>query len=165
MIKNDQTYDLGELAEYVDLKIPRHSLQETHETEEGRNSSIFNTVRKLAYRYVSKCSSESELRSRVDADCVLINSSFKPKLTQKELCQIAKSISNWTWKHRQKIGVDAVSEVAMARLRTSVATIRVTCQLGNDCTDEMICKNFKPMLVALSRLSLSHVKRAIKKGI
>lgn len=104
------SYTLGELAEHLDLnffdetiKNEKKEISINYENEYSgvsigcRNTSLFDYVRKLAYKYYSKTScKENDLYNfclNVLKDSDLKNN---PPVKEKELETIARSISSWT---------------------------------------------------------------------
>lgn len=90
-------YDLGELAEYVNL--PKH-LPKRENIGLGRNCALFDELRSWAYRWVREY-------KRNDASSVLWHGAvlsqaerlnvFDTPLAFSEVKAIAKSVAKWTW--------------------------------------------------------------------
>lgn len=97
------SYDLGELAEYLDLplKLPKRASTEGL----GRNCSIFEIVRHIAYANVLKFRIEHDSSAWDEFilnECQKVNDEFADSLDWKEIKGIAKSISRWTWRKYTK---------------------------------------------------------------
>ena len=95
------TYDLYELADYVEL--PK-TITKKQALGEGRNCFLFDTVRKWAYKEVLFY--KANKATLTDFYNVIFNRLEKsnifeksPPLSFNELKAIAKSISSWTWKN------------------------------------------------------------------
>ena len=120
------TYDLYELADYVDL--PK-TITKKQAVGEGRNCFLFDTVRKFAYKEVLFY--KANKATLTDFYNVILNRLEKsnvfekaPPLNFNELKAIAKSISTWTWKN---FTADKFSEIQTARSnqRTQVKKTRL----------------------------------------
>lgn len=101
----DHLYDLGELAEYVDLD--RFRLKGKKKPEPvglGRNCMLFDELRSWAYSAVRR-HRESRIYTLWEGECLikalelnrLFSAPFSP-LPEKECLNLAKSIAKWTWK-------------------------------------------------------------------
>ena len=107
---------LSEMAEYL----PHSSKQHPNWTPAerlgdfsnyisiGRNCTMFEYIRHHAYSIVANCQSQEELMSSISMIAIEKNNIelfkwFKTPLTKKELNDITKSISRWTWTHRNTI--------------------------------------------------------------
>lgn len=104
-------YDLGELAEYVNLAAykPR---RDTQKTGLGRNVSLFDSLRKQAYSWSREFKSSG---SRADeffmfllkqAESINLNQ-FPSPLPVSEVRAITKSIHKWVWKRFSITGFSA----------------------------------------------------------
>lgn len=97
---NPNCYELGELAEY--LTIPKKLPKKAQLQGLGRNCTVFEKVRFIAYGNVLKFKVESNQKAFFEfvlAACQGVNAGFPTPLEMKEITSIAKSISKWTWKH------------------------------------------------------------------
>lgn len=70
---------------------------------QGRNCTVFDTLRVWAYRQVHGFTSPDVWNSHVLSQCLSINSNLPDPLSDNEAFQIAKSVSKWVWLHRDKI--------------------------------------------------------------
>jgi len=92
-------YDLGELAEYVELprRVPRREVLGL-----GRNCSLFDELRFWAYRWVliyqQNGAGGDEWRRAVLGQAELLNV-FDQPLSFNEVKTIAKSVATWVWRH------------------------------------------------------------------
>lgn len=155
----DRSYDLAELAEYVELKSTPANSQINGI---GRNLSVFETARKYAYQLVNKHQSFNLFASEIQQICIQINAEFDTPLPSKEVSQIARSISDWCWKNRHKIGKNAVSQIVINRVKTAIETFKITHQFSANLDDSLILIIYKKQLAEISNLSLSTIKRAHK---
>ena len=113
---NPKSYELGELAEYLELplKLPQKAVVEGL----GRNCSIFETVRHIAYANVLKFKlthTFDEFKKFILAECQKINDGFPSCLISKEVEGIAHSISKWTWRKYTKKWTDEQFSVIQAK--------------------------------------------------
>jgi len=94
-------YELGELAEYVDL--PKHlPRRKPEEVGLGRNVTLFDWLRQYAYRMIRHYKSDIRnflvWQSHLNAKALERNGDFKNPLDRKEVWYIVKSVSKWTWR-------------------------------------------------------------------
>lgn len=107
-ICHQASYDLEDFQEYgVDLKTHK-SKQVLKESMEGRNTTLFDTLRHWAYAEVKNHGSFALFQHSVDSKALSINGFFQDHLNGmlpvKEVLSTAKSVGKWTWKHRHSIG-------------------------------------------------------------
>lgn len=93
-------YDLGELAEYVDL--PKHlPKRKPEQIGLGRNVTLFDYLRQWAYRNIKRF--KQDIRNFVvwQAECydkaLSRNGDFLYPLDPSETNHIARSVAKWTW--------------------------------------------------------------------
>jgi Replicase family/Primase C terminal 1 (PriCT-1)/Homeodomain-like domain len=94
----EDLWELGELQGWLDLN---KSTKSKIVIGVGRNCTIFDTVRKWAYKNVLSHRIAGNLVSfqeQVYNQCYSINSNFLLPLLENELQAIAKSIAKWVWK-------------------------------------------------------------------
>lgn len=90
-------YDLGELAEYVDLpkRLPKRA-----EFGLGRNCTLFDTLRGWAYQWVREYkrngASREQWQAAVLGQAQILND-FPKRLAFSEVKGMAKSVARWTW--------------------------------------------------------------------
>lgn len=116
-VLRDEPYELGELADKLDLDVKRYtaaeikamnSLAKKRSESEGiflgRNCHLFDLVRHWAYREIRNYrSTDLELwRSAVMQETVVQNSMLNQPLEYNELKGIAKSIARWCWNNDSK---------------------------------------------------------------
>jgi hypothetical protein len=94
-------YELGELAEYVDL--PRHiPRRKPEEVGIGRNVTLFDWLRQYAYRNIRHYKGDVRnyvlWQSHLNNKALLRNGDFLHPLDPREVWYIAKSVSKWTWR-------------------------------------------------------------------
>ena len=94
------TYDLGELAEYLDL--PKHMpKRKPEEIGLGRNVALFDWLRHYAYRNIRRFKETkgciSNWRLELDLRALERNGEFASPLCPQEVGHIAKSVAKWTW--------------------------------------------------------------------
>lgn len=101
-------YDLEDFKEWgVDLRGHKRK-QVLRESVEGRNTTLFNTLRLWAYQDVLKQGSYADFQQGVDTKALGINGMFldceKGILPVKEVLSTARSVGTWTWRHKDSIG-------------------------------------------------------------
>ncbi len=98
----DRAYDLGELAEYLQLERKSTIRPVAHK----RNCTVFETVRYWAYAKIHQDPNRSceQWFAAVWEQCALTNQTFPQPLPDNEVKATAHSIAKWTWKHRASIG-------------------------------------------------------------
>ena len=107
---NDYLYELGELADCVDLtrKPTKKPVEEIAGL--GRNCWIFENIRLWSYSAIRDFwgvrHNYSEWFDTVKFKCGQENAKFSEPLYDTEINQIAKSIAGWTWRHITPEGLD-----------------------------------------------------------
>lgn len=78
------------------------------ESLEGRNTTLFDTLRHWAYQVVLQQASYDIFQEAVDTKALSINGAFldceKGILPAKEVLSTARSVGTWTWRHKDSIG-------------------------------------------------------------
>ncbi|MCU4310396.1 plasmid replicase [Acinetobacter sp. ACNIH3] len=97
-ISNKKPYELGYLADFVELKELKTDLKEV--TGFGRNCAMFDTVRKWAYKAIREYrgSTFDTWSAKVLEHCISVNSAFLNPLPYSEVRATAKSIARYCWK-------------------------------------------------------------------
>lgn len=95
-----QAYDLGELAEWVDL--PKHlPKRKPEEIGLGRNVAVFEWLRQHAYRHIRYYKGDVRnfllWQSHLNNKALERNGELLVPLAGNEVWHIAKSVSKWTW--------------------------------------------------------------------
>ena len=106
-IVTENTFALADLAAGIPaelLRPPRVASMPRWLDMSSRNVGLFETVRRLAYREVRAARNQDEFRDWVLYRCRAHNSAYTPPLPDSEVRTVARSIANWTWKHRDSIG-------------------------------------------------------------
>lgn len=108
VIHHNVRYDLEDFAEWgINLRGHKHK-QVLKESPEGRNTTLFNTLRLWAYQDVLQQASYDLFQQAVDAKALGINGAFldceKGILPAKEVLSTARSVGTWTWRHKDSIG-------------------------------------------------------------
>ncbi|EFP67096.1 MULTISPECIES: replication initiation protein [Ralstonia] len=97
------SYDLADFGEYVDLTPARKRIDLAWNIE-GRNSTLFDTVRLWAYMAVKMNRSYSDFFEQVIFKAHEVNQEFFDlpggMLPAKEVLSTARSIADWTWRHK-----------------------------------------------------------------
>ena len=105
LLSNDRMYSLAEVADYIPRKLLRPATVrlEAHPLDvASRNCHLFDRVRWRAYVEVHRCASAGQLYETVLNLCHELNI-YRPRLPDTELRSIARSITKWTWKNRQRL--------------------------------------------------------------
>ncbi|MHA6898006.1 replication initiation protein [Ralstonia pseudosolanacearum] len=107
-IYHNVRYDLEDFKEWgVDLRGHKRKLL-TLDDLEGRNTTLFNTLRHWAYIQVKQSDSYAVFQQLVEDQALSINQGFvdcsKGVLPAKEVLSTARSVGTWTWRHRDTIG-------------------------------------------------------------
>ncbi len=107
-ICHNNKLDLEDFQDYgVDLKANKRKLA-LHDSGIGRNSTLFETLRRWAYVEVKNHPSLAAFQASVDTKALTLNGHFLDHLNgalpAKEVLSTAKSVGKWTWKHRNSIG-------------------------------------------------------------
>jgi hypothetical protein len=112
LLPNDRTYELGDLASFVDLSRIRrwecyNPIPKADEMgiilDGSRNSTVFDYGRKYAYGQIRSCSTHKCLLDKVAFYCSGINSNCHPPLTEREVFHIARSIAKYCWERREAL--------------------------------------------------------------
>lgn len=90
-----QPYSLSELAEHLDLS--QAYKPQLRNNSDGRNCTLFDSIRIWAYRSKSYHDNLSSFRSALDEELDYLNSQLDSPLSDRELAGIAKSVSRWVW--------------------------------------------------------------------
>jgi hypothetical protein len=94
-------YDLEWLADYVDLPSYADRRRKMPEYGLGRNVTLFNWLRKWAYREVKQHwdAGFDSFFEAVQVQAATLNTHFDTPMWWSEVRHIVKSVSKWTWKH------------------------------------------------------------------
>jgi hypothetical protein len=116
-------YELGELAEYVDL--PKHApKRKPEEVGLGRNVTLFEWLRQYAYRHIRNYKGDVRnfvvWQAHLNNKALLRNGDFQYPLDPREVWHICKSVAKWTWRRFDLAASDArFSALQAARGRAS----------------------------------------------
>ncbi len=130
-----KSHELGELAEYVDLtkKTPVISKGDSPDVFYGRNTALFNELRKQSYKLITKEQglTAGEFKTLVARKAEEINSRFEKPLSLSEVKATVKSVSDWVWSRKEKVRTffkvcekTAFSEIQRQRAFRSAAVRR-----------------------------------------
>ena len=109
---NSAPYDLGEMAEFVDLDKYGDRRRAMPETGLGRNVNLFNRLRQWAYKAIRQgWPNPTQWDRAVHQRAIGYNVTDNP-LPHNEVRHIAKSVSTWTYKH---FSAQGFSEAQAAR--------------------------------------------------
>lgn len=106
MLQHSVKYDLNDFQEYIDI---RSTKEVKLVPGEGRNCTLFDTTRHWAYDQVRFHNLYFPFMNEVESKTSELNNRLFGNYEQgllgyKEVFHIAKSIGNWTWRHRHTIG-------------------------------------------------------------
>jgi len=104
ILDTSRIYDMSELDACLDFtdKAPFYNNAQEHGL--GRNVTMFDTVRHKAYRCVNDYRSHSLFSDFILSACEKTGFSFEAPLSISEIRATAKSVANWTWKHKTSFG-------------------------------------------------------------
>jgi hypothetical protein len=99
------SYELHELAEYVDVKLLNTPIKKLPEYGLGRNSMLFDDVSKWAYKAIRQGWPDyNRWYAAVLSRTEMLNAQFKNSMDYNEYKHIAKSIAKWTFDKFSKRG-------------------------------------------------------------
>lgn len=93
------SYDLHELAEYVDLSRFNDKRVKTEAYGLGRNCQLFDSLRHWAYRNKARYSAYNAWFDAVTERAEMYNVEFLAPLEWREVKHTVKSVANWVWKY------------------------------------------------------------------
>lgn len=98
-VSNAQPYELGYLADFVELTELKTDLKEVSGL--GRNCMMFDTVRFWAYKAIRAhlCSGYDRWHSEVLEQAINVNGTFIEPLPYSEVKATAKSVARWVWRN------------------------------------------------------------------
>lgn len=111
-ILTEQPYELGYLADFVDLKaLPKKPAESTGL---GRNCTLFDIVRFWAYEAIRAYINNSfdVWYTDVLKEAVSVNNGFPSPLGYSEVKATAKSIAKWVWTHHEEAYFNFVARQA-----------------------------------------------------
>ena len=94
-----QSYDLPELAEYVDLSKFNDKRVKTEAYGLGRNCQLFDSLRHWAYRNKDRYRDYDAWFDAVAERAEMYNAEFLAPLEWREVKHTVKSVANWVWKY------------------------------------------------------------------
>ena len=119
------TYDLAELAEWVDLPkfIPK---RKPEEVGLGRNVTVFESLRQYAYRHIRHYKGDVRnfvlWQAHLNTKALERNGDLLTPLAGNEVWHIAKSVSKWTW---NRFDLEA-SDARFSKLQSYRRDLRTT---------------------------------------
>jgi len=161
----DVRYSLGDITEYCKpINSYSYEMNIDIDDSEGRNCSLFNKVRRWAYFQVKEFVVFEAWHQSVLDKCIRENT-FMPCLPYSEVKATAKSIANWTWENRHKIGHAKNRGAAQVdkRLKTSnrqKAGAEYTNQLRKEKTEQKIIKAIKQLKEHGCKITASCLEQA-----
>ena len=129
----NRVYTLDELARHVELPTIGQA-KHVHETDDiGRNCTIFNSARKVAYKIAKEHESVESLKKDVWHICTEINGNLfiDDLLPDREVEGIAESIAKWTFPRRfdfgksKRLGHDEL-KTTLSKLNAKTTNIKRT---------------------------------------
>lgn len=146
-ILNTDLWMLDDFRKYMTVpsKVPAQALLHS---ELGRNVTVFETVRQIAYKELLAFrvggGSQEDFFEHLRKECERVNATFGERLAESEIKSIARSVSKWTWwqytgmkgsaewqqyvqdthtpeiqRERQKLSADVRSDQSKNHLRTA----------------------------------------------
>lgn len=122
-------YRLDTLNDYLDPSDKKRSL--TREGSAiGRNVTVFDAVRALAYRQCLKFKSEGrpigEFETMLRGAAAEVNASFLARLSLPEIKGIARSVAKWVWERFSEQGFSAIQRARASKRWHSAPTLTET---------------------------------------
>ena len=151
-ICENKSYELNELVEFVELPKLTLAMPVCELVGLGRNCSIFEGVRLIGYKLVFSHTDLNSFAASILALCESQNASFAATLSDREIKQIAKSISNWIWKHKDTIG-NEISKEMILRIETECK------KLLPNVDPIFVCKIMQKQLSINCKVDVSTIKR------
>jgi len=109
---NADPYDLGEIADYLDLDTFNDQRRLLPETGLGRNVNLFNRLRKWSYRAIRQGWPDRIQWDRACLDRAVAYNITDNPLPHNEVRHTARSVAKWTYQHFSQTGF---SELQSAR--------------------------------------------------
>jgi len=182
-----KTYDLAQLAEYVEPELQQrklllfkpHGFRDKFAAQ-GRNCFAFEAGRMYAYKVMKRNPSHPELFAEVERVIRATSSNFAQPLPEKEIAAIARSIVGWCWKkgpdffigkrHRGRLSLPANMpqvdrQKAGARYTHSTRKARTAARIAA-ARAELVAAGNKPTVSAICRqlkIKRDTYYRALKK--
>lgn len=117
-----ELYDLGELADWVDLSKYKDARRRLPMTGLGRNCTLFELLRLWSYRERRQpWLTEDYFREAVLVHALAINAGFNPPLPHSEVRSTARSVARWTWRRMSAEGFQA-HQTRLSRLAAASRT-------------------------------------------
>lgn len=146
-------YDLGELAEYVDLDAADKRIRRTpkkHRMGVGRNCSLFDSLRTWAYKWVGDYRGAGMERwsEVVLAKAEGLNT-FNDPLPFSEVRATARSVAKWTFNHYDgkmgpgSLSADGLTPEAFALLQSNLGKMGMAKRWGNNTEKREHAKKMK----------------------
>jgi replicase family protein/primase-like protein len=100
--RRDDPYTLSELADWLFFEDMRPDATIETTLGAGRNCTVFDELRHIAYREVLAFKRDGSLEgwaSRCEGRAVALNQRFPQPMRQSEVRVIARSVARWTWRN------------------------------------------------------------------
>jgi hypothetical protein len=162
---HDLSYSLDELADYVDLDLPKLKKRETDGL--GRNCILFDELRYWAYKQVT--AARQNMAFSAWFELVLTRAekfnTFDSPLHLSEIKATAKSVAKWTWKHyngqgKVKRGRDAAQNTQLSLQEKQILSMHNTHKQRKEATQRKILDAVSELKAQGSRVSIRAVAKA-----
>ncbi len=160
----DTLYDLEFLADSVWKELSSKPMKKPVEEIAGlgRNCYIFENVRVWSYRAIrdfwARNRSLSDWNDAVEHKCLEENAKFSVPLDKREVRQIARSISRWTWRHLNPDGFrewqrkiierrwskESQKELGLELLQSGLSAVEVSEALG---VSQRTCRRWNETII------------------
>jgi hypothetical protein len=127
-VVRQRPYDLRELAAELDMSKPQAKLVDN---AEGRNCTLFDSIRHWARRVVRAFASIDDFRSAMADQLDMLNDEFPEPLPHQELRSILRSVSRYTWARKPL-------SYAEEQRRQSIAALKTSAQRADATFDKLI---------------------------
>lgn len=136
-------YDLGELAEYVDLEASDRRVRSTPKRAQvglGRNCNLFNSLRTWAYKWIKDFQGTTGFdrwHEAVQAKANKLNTFVDP-LPASEIKATAKSVAKWTWENytgrlsASSLAADGVTPEAFSLVQSNLGKMAMAKRWGDN---------------------------------
>ncbi len=150
------SYDLAEIADYLDLTPYSDERRRLPEIGLGRNCNLFDLTRFFAYREIrkTKCSQKEFIRRCIQF--AKIHNTFATPLPQKECVTIGKSVGKWVY---DNMSTESFQQWGEARRKKSVETRQIQKMDKMTMTFDLYEKGFSQKeIVQILKISEREVK-------
>ena len=160
VVLRSRPYRLAELAAHLDLD--DNSDCDIRDNPDGRNCTLFDSIRYWAYRSVKDYSDRESFKLALSDELDRLNQSLRNPLPGRETNDIAKSVSRWVWTKYDGCGKARRRGIMHLDPRESLRARQqqgqaYTCTLRIDSTMQKIASTIRSLLLAHKPVTKSAV--------